>query len=187
MSDPALERLRLLASAIAARPVDVAATAPGEPAWTDGTTIHVDATATPAAQLQALAVQASLLAAGSLDPAVVGELGRRHAARRYLAVEGHRPWTSAAYLPRAVREIIDRRRNERRRPRRIARPGARAATLPEPPPTFGTIRPRPCWPPPSAAGRRRPPPGHRRPTRVPTRCPSCRTRRTTTRATWVSC
>jgi nitric oxide reductase NorD protein len=51
-----LERYRLLASAIAGRLVDVAPGVPGEPAWTDGTTIYVDAGANPRERLTSLAV-----------------------------------------------------------------------------------------------------------------------------------
>ncbi|EUA41105.1 hypothetical protein I549_5312 [Mycobacterium avium subsp. avium 2285 (R)] len=43
--------------------------ATGEPAWTDGQTIYVDAGAPGA--LKSLAVQASMIAAGSLRPDVV--------------------------------------------------------------------------------------------------------------------
>src|SRR6185295_10606118 len=59
---------------------------PGEPAWTDGRVVFVDAGIGRRAQVEAVAVQASLLAAGSLDPDVVRRLTRRPAlARRYLA------------------------------------------------------------------------------------------------------
>jgi hypothetical protein len=61
----------MLASALAGRAVAVAEQQPGEPAWTDGQTIYVDAAARDRsghAALKAVAVQASLIAAGSLDP-----------------------------------------------------------------------------------------------------------------------
>src|SRR5689334_13145558 len=86
-----LARLGLLASALSAGPLQVAAQQSGERSWTDGATVFVDPGADARSRLQALAVQASLLAAGSLAPEVVRKLARRPAlARRYLAVEGHR-------------------------------------------------------------------------------------------------
>src|SRR5262249_19837845 len=64
---------------------------PGEPAWTDGQTIYVDPSARVRAKLETVAVQASMIAAGSLNPDIVRPLVRhRRLARRYLAVEGHR-------------------------------------------------------------------------------------------------
>jgi nitric oxide reductase NorD protein len=72
--------------------------------------VYLDPRAAPADQVRTLAVQASLVAAGSLDPAILGRLrARRGAARRYLAVEGHRALaTNESVLPPAVRPIIDR-------------------------------------------------------------------------------
>src|SRR5512143_524130 len=101
-------RLGLLASAISRRPVQVAAAAPGEPAWTDGAVLYLDACTSARERLESLAVQASLLAAGSLDHGIVRGLVRRPAvARRYLAVEGHRALaTMDAFLPPAVRSLI---------------------------------------------------------------------------------
>ena len=88
----------------------MAATAPDDPAWTDGTTVFIDAAGEPRSQVTALAVQASLLAAGSLAPDVVRKLRTsRNATRRYLAIEGHRALAlNEAYLPWAVRATIDR-------------------------------------------------------------------------------
>ena len=104
-----LGRLGLLASALAGRALQVAPSEPGEPAWTDGRMVFVDADRSARDQLQALAVQASLLAAGSLDPDVVRRLTRRPAlARRYLAVEGHRALAvNEPLLPMPVRSLID--------------------------------------------------------------------------------
>jgi nitric oxide reductase NorD protein len=86
-----LGALGMLASALAGRPVAVAGLQPGEPPWTDGQTIYVDPYARARAKLEAVAVQASMIAAGSLDPDVVRPLVRHpRLARRYLAVEGHR-------------------------------------------------------------------------------------------------
>src|SRR5687767_9912997 len=102
-------RLRLLASAIAGRALEVGDAGPGSPPWTDGATVFVDAGAPPDGQVRMVAVQASLLAAGSLDPAVVGQVVRRSAlARRYLAVEGHRALqVNEAFLPAVARGLAD--------------------------------------------------------------------------------
>lgn len=155
MSDPAtadelgVQRLRLLASAIAAGPVDVAAGTPGEPGWTDGATVYLDPSAGPDEQLRTLAVQASLLAAGSLDPAIVRGLGARRGrsaevARRYLALEGRRALAAnVSFLPWAVQQHVE-----------VAGPGwpgSPTASLEaaqgrgavgDPPAWFGVLRPR---------------------------------------------
>lgn len=105
-----LDRLRLLASAFAGRTVEVAATDPGERAWTDGSTLFVDPGASHADHVRMLGVQASLLAAGSLAPDVVRQLSWRPAlARRYLAVEAHRALAANDdVLPAVVRRLVDR-------------------------------------------------------------------------------
>ncbi|SEH86202.1 von Willebrand factor type A domain-containing protein [Mycolicibacterium rutilum] len=86
--------------------------APGEagsPAWTDGVTVFIDDAASPAAQVESVAVQASMLAAGGLEPAQIRRVRRRPAlARRYLAVEGHRALAvNEDLLPLRVRSLID--------------------------------------------------------------------------------
>ena len=86
-----LAGLGMLACALAGRAVAVSELQPGEPSWTDGQTIHLDASARARAQLEAIGVHASMIAAGSLDPDVMRRLVRHpRLARRYLAVEGHR-------------------------------------------------------------------------------------------------
>jgi len=102
-------RLSLLASAISSRALRVAPGEPGEPAWTDGRVVFVDVNISTREQVEAVAVQASLLAAGSLDTNVVRRLRRRPAlARRYLAVEGHRALAAIEdLLPPSVRSFID--------------------------------------------------------------------------------
>ena len=143
-SDP-VGPLGLLASAIASRELRVSPGRPGEPAWTDGRAIFVDAGASARAQLEAIAVQASLLAAGSLAPALVRRLVRRPAlARRYLAVEGHRALAEVGgILPNALRALID--------PGLAARADSPAESLAaaksreaiaDPPDRFGAIRTR---------------------------------------------
>ncbi|GAT10065.1 VWA domain-containing protein [Mycolicibacterium novocastrense] len=103
------KRLALLASALAGRTVAVAPAAAGEPAWTDGVTVFVDASAGAHRQLESVTVQASLLASGGLDPDVVRKLVRRPAlARRYLAVEGQRALSvNDDLLPSRVRSLLD--------------------------------------------------------------------------------
>ena len=144
-SEDGLRRFGLLASALSGRPLDVAPGGPGTRAWTDGRTVFIDADAGKRDQLEALAVQSSLLAAGSLEPDVVRRLTRRAAlARRYLAVEGHRALAANAHLlPRAVGELVD--------PEVAARSDSPAASLaaaqsreaiPLPPDSFGAIRAR---------------------------------------------
>jgi nitric oxide reductase NorD protein len=103
------QRLALLASALAGRTVAVAPAPPGEPAWTDGITVFVDAAASARTQLESVTVQASLLASGGLVPDVVRKLVRRPAlARRYLAVEGQRALSvNDDLLPYSVRSMVD--------------------------------------------------------------------------------
>jgi hypothetical protein len=138
-----LARLGLLASAISGRALQVATGEPGAPAWTDGSAVFVDAELGAREQVEALAVQASLLAAGSLDPDVVRRLTRRPAlARRYLAVEGHRALAAiGGVLPPSLRALIDSAV--------AARADSPAASLEaalgpeaigEPPRSFGAIR-----------------------------------------------
>jgi nitric oxide reductase NorD protein len=105
-----VQRLSLLASALSGRTLRVAPVEPGAPAWTDGSTVFVDPDSTSRYQLEALAVQASLVAAGSLQPDVLRRFPRRPAlARRYLAVEGHRALVANEdLLPPVVRSLIDR-------------------------------------------------------------------------------
>ncbi|WP_374024859.1 nitric oxide reductase activation protein NorD [Mycobacterium sp. HNNTM2301] len=104
-----LPGLGLLASALAGRAVAVAELRPGEPSWTDGQIIHIDAGASRRRQLEAVAVQASMIAAGSLDPDVMRRLLRHpRVAKRYLAVEGHRALVAnAGLLPGVLASLAD--------------------------------------------------------------------------------
>ncbi len=146
-SDPArpLDRFALLASGIAGRTLQVAPAAPGDLPWTDTATVFVDPTASARDQISALAVQAALIAADSLEPGTVRRLtGRPALARRYLAAEGHRVLASTEdLLPRPVRTLIDHDAAAR-----TDSPGASLALalgrepLGEPPPVFGVIRPK---------------------------------------------
>lgn len=137
--------LELLASALAGRPVGVAATGPGEPAWTDGTTVHLDVTDDRERQLESLAVQTSLLAAGSLDVDIARRLVRRPGlTRRYLAVEGRRALAcNAELLPPALRAFVDDMVGADTPSTSSAESLARAADrtpTPDPPRSFGVIR-----------------------------------------------
>jgi hypothetical protein len=140
-----LGRLALLGTAIARRPLRVEAAKPGERAWTDGNVVFIDATKRASEQILSLAVQASLLSAGSLDGDVVRGLARRPAlTTRYLAVEGHRALTVVEHLlPRSVRSLI--------RADVAALSGSAAASLDvarrgevhlDPPESFGAIFPK---------------------------------------------
>ena len=144
-ADGGLTTLQLVASAIAGRTMEVAAARAGERSWCDGATVFLELDATPALQIQMLAVQASLVACGSLDPSLLVQLVRRPSlTRRYLAVEGHRALLeNEGVLPPLVRSLIDR-------PLASAFPTPQAtlewaggrATVPEPPRSFGSIEAR---------------------------------------------
>jgi hypothetical protein len=135
----------LLASGIAGRALDVSPAMSGEAPWTDGSTLFLDASASADDQVAALAVQASLIAAGSLEPAIARHLsGRPAVTRRYLAVEGHRALASSEnLLPPSARSLIDRDAAAR-----ADSPGASLAlalgrgAIAGPPPSFGMIRPK---------------------------------------------
>lgn len=90
--------LDMVASALAGRAIAVAPLDQGQPCWTDGHTIFVDLTSRERA-LESIAVQASLIAADSLEPDVVRQMSRRpRVAQRYLAIEGHRAIAANAHL-----------------------------------------------------------------------------------------
>ena len=138
-----LQALGMLASALAGRALAVAELQPGELPWTDGQTIYVDPSARARAKLEAIAVQASMLAAGSLDPDVMRPLVRHpRLARRYLAIEGHRALVvNSALLPGVLASVAD--------PDIAGRSDSPAASLSlaagrtaieDPAPEFGVIR-----------------------------------------------
>ena len=113
MSDDAdgVQRLAMVASAIAGRPLAVAAAEPGEPAWTDGNSVYLDPSSSVREQVEAVAVQASLLATGGLESDVVARLVRKRSAlaERYLTVEGHRALqANEDLLPVFARGLINR-------------------------------------------------------------------------------
>jgi nitric oxide reductase NorD protein len=136
------QALGMFASALAGRAVAVAELQPGEPAWTDGQTIYVDA-ARAGAQLEAIAVQASMIAAGSLDPDVVGPLVRHpRLAKRYLAVEAHRALVVNAHvLPMVLASLGNRDIASRSdSPAASLAIAAGRTALDDPAPEFGVIR-----------------------------------------------
>ncbi|GAB93894.1 nitric oxide reductase activation protein NorD [Gordonia rhizosphera] len=98
------ERFRLLAGYLAGRSIDVAVAAAGVPAHTDGQVVFVSAGGSAEQQRREVIVQAALIGAGSLDRRLVKSLrGHPPAARRYVALEGHRVLDElAARLPLAA-------------------------------------------------------------------------------------
>ncbi|MET0285430.1 MAG: nitric oxide reductase activation protein, partial [Polyangiales bacterium] len=132
----------MLASALANRPLQVAACAPGQAAWTDGKVVFVDAAQSHHEQLRALAVQASLLSAGSLTGEIAAALVRRPAlAKRYLAVEGARALSVAApLLPPSLQSLVARSLSDS--PSASLELARSRQPLPEAPASFGTIHAR---------------------------------------------
>ncbi|SBS79062.1 von Willebrand factor type A [uncultured Mycobacterium sp.] len=143
--DDRLARLAVIASALAGHVVVVAPAEPGSPPWTDGQRIFVDPMAAQRATIEAIAAQASLIAAGSLDIAIVRTLTRnRKAAARYLAVEGHRALlANADILPGALVSLADTavagRSHSAAESLRIATGSAPIADAPA---HFGVLRPK---------------------------------------------
>jgi hypothetical protein len=138
-----LQALGMFASALAGRPVAVAPLDPGESSWTDGQIVFVDPSVRPRANLESVAVHASLIAADSLAPHVVGALVRHpRLARRYLAVEGHRALAAIGdLLPGVLNSLTD--------PEMASRSDSPASSLSiasgkdaldDPPAAFGVIR-----------------------------------------------
>lgn len=139
------DRFVLLASALAGRPMAVAAVDPGVPAWTDGRTVFIDLDADRETELHCLAVQASLLSAESLEPRILEKLVRRPAAtRRYLSLEGHRALHALQdLLPSSVLRLADPVTAQRTdSPESSLMLALGSEEIPEPPATFGAIRPR---------------------------------------------
>ena len=137
-----LQSLGMLASALAGRAVAVAELQASEPSWTDGQTIYVDPSAQPRAKLEAIAIHASMIAAGSLDPDVMRLLVRHpRLARRYLAVEGHRALVSNGdLLPRVLASVGNRDIASRSHsPAASLSLAAGRATIDDPAPGFGEM------------------------------------------------
>jgi hypothetical protein len=133
----------MLASALAGRAVAVAELQPGEPPWTDGQVIYVDPAAGARAKLEAVAVHASMIAAGSLEPDVLRRLVRHpRLARRYLAVEGHRALvTNGDLLPPILASVGNRDIASRSdSPAASLRIADGRPAIEDPAPEFGVIR-----------------------------------------------
>ncbi|WP_019927436.1 nitric oxide reductase activation protein NorD [Nocardia sp. BMG111209] len=142
MADDEMGRLAMLASALAGRTVTVAALPAGEPAWTDGRTVYLDATAEPRERLEALAVQASLLAGGGLAPDIVRRLAhRRTLTRRYLAIEGRRALLANAWLPPGALGALPAGTCTAATPAESLAAAAGRSPIADPPAAFGVIRP----------------------------------------------
>ncbi|NTY60808.1 nitric oxide reductase activation protein NorD [Mycolicibacterium sphagni] len=107
--DDRLARLAVIASALAGHVVVVAPAESGAPPWTDGQSIFVDPAAAQRDIIEAIAVQASLIAADSLEVDIVKTLTRnRKVAARYLAVEGNRALlANADILPGTLASLAD--------------------------------------------------------------------------------
>lgn len=140
-----LQALGMLASALAGRPVAVAPLDPGEPSWTDGQSIFVDPAAPARENLESVAAHASLIAAGSLAPDIVGALLRHpRVAERYLTVEGHRALAANAdVLPGVLCSFADAETARRSdSPESSLAIASGKDPLDDPPTTFGVIRPK---------------------------------------------
>jgi nitric oxide reductase NorD protein len=138
----AVGSLGMLASAMGGRPLVVAAIEPGQPAWTDGTTVYIDAAANPQDRLESLAVQTSLLAVGGLEPAILRRLARRQTvADRYLAVEGRRALSeNGRLLPTSMLSRLDIDEGGNGSPAGSLAIAESRALIDDPPTTFGVIR-----------------------------------------------
>ncbi len=140
-----IEHFELLASAASGTALRVARGRFGDPPWTDGRIVYVDDTMSESEQVAAILVQASLVAAGSLEPDVLRSLTRRGSlAERYLAVEAHRALvTNSAFLPPMMHPLVDRavatRASSAAQSLSLARSGEHVAPLPR---LFGTLKPK---------------------------------------------
>ncbi|MFZ1163667.1 nitric oxide reductase activation protein NorD [Mycobacterium sp.] len=138
-----LYALGMLASAFAGRAVVVDAQHPGDLPWTDGQTVFIDPSLPMRTTLEAVAVQASMIAAGSLDPEAVRPLTRHsRLAKRYLSIEGHRALVAnAGVLPTVLASLGDpdiaHRSNS---PAESLSLASGKEPIDDPPPEFGIIR-----------------------------------------------
>jgi nitric oxide reductase NorD protein len=138
-----LRALGMFASALAGRAMAVDAQRAGDPPWTDGQTIFIDMAAPARTNLDAIAAQASMIAAGSLDPDTVLSLARHsRLTRRYLAVEGHRALVANAdVLPPMLATLGDPEIAKRSSsPAESLSLASGKAAMDDPPAEFGVIR-----------------------------------------------
>ncbi|MGH2726074.1 MAG: nitric oxide reductase activation protein, partial [Actinomycetota bacterium] len=140
-----LTRYQLLASAAAERPVRVATVAEGEEPYTDGETIFLGSHADHDLHLAEVAVQASLIAGGSLERDLMRRLvARIGPCRRYLSLEGRRGLDQLAErMPGLAARTTTLRTG--RRETSTAEESLRRALgrdpVGEPPSAFGSLRP----------------------------------------------
>jgi nitric oxide reductase NorD protein len=139
-----VDRLSLLASAIAGRSLEVVAGGSGEATWTDGRSVFVDPEAPRGEQLQQVVVQACLVCSDSLDIAILAKLRKPVAARRYLSLEGHRALAALCdLLPGSIGPVIDGAVSKRTDSATSSLALALGPEeVPDPPSAFGRIRPR---------------------------------------------
>lgn len=139
-----LTGLSMLASVLAGWEFRVEFAAPGQPPWTDGKVIYITDAVHHRMQAAQTCVQAALLAAGSLDRAIIKQLARKPAlARRYLAVEAHRALAANELLPESVSSLLTLNQMYVTGSALESLQVARSTQfIPEPPDIFGTIRPR---------------------------------------------
>ncbi|WP_181696060.1 nitric oxide reductase activation protein NorD [Nocardia sp. GTS18] len=132
-------RFRLLATYLAGRSVDIAELPAGGSPFTDGRIIYVSR---DGEQRHEVLVQAALLGAGSLDPALVKSLrGRPSTAHRYLSLEGHRVLADLApRVPLAATLELDGRPPTASAADSLAAAKGKGAVT-DPPTWFGTIKP----------------------------------------------
>jgi len=142
-SDPnSPQRLRLLATFIAGRSIDVTEAPAGQAAHTNGQVIFVSAGGSAAEQRREMLVQSALLGAGSLDRRLVKPLRSRPVvARRYLALEGHRVLAELARgLPLAAALCPDGQPTTATADDSLEKAGGRVDVA-DPPEWFGAIKP----------------------------------------------
>ncbi|HEX9684100.1 MAG TPA: VWA domain-containing protein [Acidimicrobiales bacterium] len=147
--DP-LDHWSLLASAVAGRAVDVVLTDRPR-AYADGEAIHLprrgfDDGIEEEDVMTTVVVQAMLLGAGSLEPAVVGHLtARRSLARRYLTLEAERAIrVRASFVPRRVAAVVSSHwsgSGSTSASESLDRARSRE-DVPDAPAAFGAVRPR---------------------------------------------
>jgi nitric oxide reductase NorD protein len=138
-----LHALGMFASALAGRAMAVEAQRAGDPPWTDGQTIFIDTAAPARTNLDAIAAQASMIAAGSLDADAVRSLARHPRwTRRYLAIEGHRALVANAdVLPPMLATLGDPEMAKRSNsPTESLSLASGKAAMDDPPAEFGVIR-----------------------------------------------
>jgi nitric oxide reductase NorD protein len=134
--------LAMLASVLAGRPLAVQPVEEGHAPWTDGQTVFVDPRERVAA-LQAIAVQASLIAAGSIDSEVLRRVPRgTRVVGRYLALEGYRALAeNVDLLPVALASFADSALAARTdSPESSLALAKTSDAIAEPPRSFGVIR-----------------------------------------------